>query len=136
MFATIGKFVYHRRWFVLIAGLLFVIVSGLYGTSVFGSLKNGGFYDQGAESTKVADEIHQQLGRDEQSLIVLFTSRDSLTVESPAYKQAVQSTLSKLQGRPEVENISTFYDTGSSSLVSNDHKSTYAVVQLTGGDEA
>ena len=84
MFATIGKFVYHRRWLVLIAGLLFVIASGVYGTSVFGSLKNGGFYDQGAEFTKVADQIHQQLGRDEQSLIVLFTSRDSLTVESPA----------------------------------------------------
>src|SRR5437870_3780903 len=112
MFASIGTFIYKRRWGVLIAGLIFIVVSGVYGTSVFPSLKDGGFYDPGAESTKVVEALHHNLGRDEGSLVVMFTSNDGITVDSPQYRQAVEDTLAKVKGRSIVGTITDFYNTG------------------------
>ena len=42
MFNSLGHVIYRRRWAVLIAGIVFMAVSGVFGTSVFGSLKSGG----------------------------------------------------------------------------------------------
>src|SRR3954469_6014517 len=89
MFASLGRFIYRWRWGVLLAGLLFIVVSGVYGTSVFPSLKGGGFYAPDAESTRAAEALHTDLGRDAGSLIVLFTSPDGSAVDSPQYRQAV-----------------------------------------------
>src|SRR5438094_3366059 len=110
MFASLGRFIYRQRWGVLVAGLAFLVASAVFGTSVFGSLKGGGFYDPNAESTKVYDAIPAKLGRDEGSLIVLFTSSDGTKVDAPQFKQAVESTLAKVEGKPGVGHITTFYN--------------------------
>jgi RND superfamily putative drug exporter len=136
MFNWLGKFVYQRRWLVLVAGLIFIIVSGVYGTSVFGSLKGGGFDDPNAESSKAAQAISQQLGRDDNVLVVLFSAKDSVTVDQPEYKQAVETTLARIEGKPGVHTITTFYNSGAAALVSNDRKSTYAVIGMSGDEDA
>src|SRR5438309_6455274 len=112
MFASLGRFIYKKRWGVLVAGLAFLVASAIFGTSVFPLLKGGGFYDPNAESTKVYDSIPQKLGRDEGALIVLFTSRDATKVDSPQYKQAVEATLAKVEGKPGIGTITTFYNSG------------------------
>ncbi len=136
MFSAIGSAIYRRRWFVLLAGFVFLVVSGVYGTSVFPNLKGGGFYDPNADSTRVTEALHHDLGRDEGALIVLFTAKDGATADSPSYKQAVEATLAKVQGRPGVGIITSFYNSGAAQLVSNDHRSTYAVVGMSGDEEA
>src|SRR5947209_12377413 len=128
MFASLGGFIYRQRWAVLVLGLVFLVAAGVFGTGVFGSLKGGGFYDPNAESTKVYDAIPAKLGRDQGTLIVLFTSRDGTKVDAPAYKQAVEATLAKVAGKPGVGHTTSFYNTGAAQLVSNDMVSTYAVV--------
>ena len=67
--------------------------------------------------------------------MVLFTSKDGTPVESAGYKAAVENTLSKLNGQPNVGKISTFYSTGATAFVSKDHMSTYAAVGLEGDDD-
>ena len=136
MFAALSKFVYRRRWSVLAAGLVFMILSGVFGTTVFGNLKSGGFNDPAVESSKVLDAMHDKLGRDDTTLIILFNAKDSSQIDSPAFKQGVEATLAKLQGRSEIGTITTFYNSGAAPLVSNDKKSTYAVVGLNGDDTA
>jgi RND superfamily putative drug exporter len=136
MFASIGRFIYKRRWAVLLAGLASIVLSGIYGTGVFPQLKGGGFNDPNAESTKVIESLHQDLGRDEGALIVLFTSNDGSTVDSPSYKQAVEATLAKVEGRSNVGRVTSFYSSGAPQLVSNDRHSTYAIVGLAGEQEA
>ncbi len=136
MFAALSKFVYRRRWSVLAAGLVFMILSGVFGTTVFGNLKSGGFNDPAVDSSKVLEAMHDKLGRDDTSLIVLFNAKDGSAVDSPAFKQGVEATLAKLQGRSEIGTITTFYNSGATPLVSNDKKSTYAVVGLNGDDTA
>ena len=136
MFAALSKFVYRRRWSVLAAGLVFMILSGVFGTTVFGNLKSGGFNDPAVESSKVLDAMHDKLGRDDTTLIILFNAKDGSQIDSPAFKQGVEATLAKLQGRSEIGTITTFYNSGAAPLVSNDKKSTYAVVGLNGDDTA
>lgn len=136
MFAKLGSLIYKRRWVVLLLGLLFMAASGLLGAEVFGNLKGGGYTNPGAESTQVADSIKQQLGGDSSSLIVLFTSQNGWKVDDPAYKVAVQDTLSRLDGQPDVGKITTYYGTGAAALVSNDRLSTYALVGLNGSPDS
>jgi RND superfamily putative drug exporter len=116
--------------------MIFIALSGIFGTGVFPRLKGGGFYDPNADSTRLVEALHQNLGRDEGSLIVLFTANDATTVDSPQYKQAVQATLAKVQDRPIVGRITSFYNIGAPQLVSNDRRSTYAIVGLNGDEEA
>lgn len=135
MFALLGRFVYRRRWLVLVAGIVFLAASGVYGTSLFGQLKGGGFNDPAADSSKVLDALHNQLGHDEATLLVLFTARNGETVNSPAYQQEVENTLAKVKGQEGVGTISSYYSTHASQLLSTDQHSTYAVVGMTGDQE-
>ena len=57
-------------------------------------------------------------------------------MDSPAFKNAVEATLAKATGQVGVGNITSFYTTGAAQLVSNDRHSTYAVVGLTGDEDA
>ncbi|MEP6775526.1 MAG: MMPL family transporter [Chloroflexota bacterium] len=135
MFDKLGSLIYRGRWMVLAVGLIFMVLSGLFGISVFGQLKAGGYDNPSAESTNVENLLKSQLGADDRILVVLFTSKDGSTVESPGYKAAVENTLSKLNGQPNVGKISTFYSTGATAFASKDHKSTYAAVGLEGDDD-
>jgi RND superfamily putative drug exporter len=135
MFERLGSLIYNRRRLVLAAGLLFMALSGIFGIGVFGQLKAGGYDNPSAESTRVDELLKSQLGADDRILVVLFNSKDGSTVESAGYKAAVESTLSKLNGLPNLGKISTFYSTGASAFVSNDHTSTYAAVGLEGDDD-
>jgi RND superfamily putative drug exporter len=134
MFAGLGRFVYKRRWSVLIAGFVFLLLSGVFGTSVFGSLKPGGFNDPNAESTKALQSMTDKLGRDDTSLIVLFTAKDGMTIDNPSYKQAVENTLAKINSKPGVSTITTYYNSGAPQLVSANKQSTYAIVGLNGNN--
>src|SRR5690349_5370744 len=98
MFAAYGKCVYRWRLTVLVAGWVYLVVAGVFGTGVVKNLKGGGFDDPNSDSSKAALALHDKLGRDEGSLIVLFSSKDGLTVDKPEYKQAVEATLAKING--------------------------------------
>jgi RND superfamily putative drug exporter len=135
MFAAIGKFVYRRRWLVLAGGIIFITLSIVYGTTLFGQLKGGGFEDPASESSKAAEALHRDLNKEDASLVVLFTSKDGSLVESSSYRQAVETTLANINGKEGVKSITSFYNTGAPQLVSNDKTSTYAVVSLAGDDE-
>ena len=135
MFAALGKFIYRWRWAVLVAGLVFLTVAGVFGTGVVKNLKGGGFDDPNSDSSKAALALHEKLGRDEGSLIVLFSSKDGLTVDKPEYKQAVEATLAKVNGQAGVGSVTSFYNSGAAQLVSLDRQSTYAVVGMTGDQD-
>jgi RND superfamily putative drug exporter len=136
MFATLGRLVYRRRWLVVVAGIIFLVASALYGTSLFSQLKSGGFYDPAVDSSKVTDALHTKLGQDPATLLVLFQAKNGETVDQPAFQAAVQTTLAKVQGKAGVGTITDYYTTHAAPLVSADKQATYAVVGLTGDDDA
>src|SRR5512138_1488973 len=125
MFAALGRAVYRRRWAVLIAGLVFMLASGLAGTTLFGTLKAGGYENPEAESIRTADLLRTELARDDRTLVVLFTSNNGTQVDDPAYKAEVEKTLGRLKGQPNIGRVTTYYTTGASQFVSKDRLSTY-----------
>ncbi len=133
MFGTLARSMYRRRGIVLSLAAAFLVFAGVWGTGVFGELSAGGFGDPGSESARATDRLDSALGRSGADVIVVYSS-DSERVDSPGFEEAVVDTLAGLPS-DEVAEVSSFYSTGSTELVSADQHSTYAVVQLTGKDE-
>ena len=57
MLERLGRFLLRRRWAVLAATLVAVVVSGVVGGSAITRLKSGGFDDPAAESTRAAEVL-------------------------------------------------------------------------------
>ena len=133
MFDAIGRVMYRRRRWVLAVAVVFLGFAGVWGTRVFGSLSNGGFDDPASDSAKASAVAQDRLGRDDADVIVLYRSADR-TVDDPAYRQAVTSTLGALP-RTAVDRVTTYWDARSAQLVSADRRETYAVLRLVGGED-
>jgi len=135
MFEAWGRALARRRRLALAITLLFVAFAGLWGTGVFGQLSSGdNFTPPASESQHEANLATQVFGRNDADVVVLYHSA-AMTVGDPAYRQAVTTALSRLP-RADVAKVTTYWSSGSPSLVSADRHSTYAVLQLTGADDA
>src|SRR4051794_16713699 len=133
MFETLGRVAYRRRWVVLVAALAFLAVAGAWGTGVFGRLTGAGFEDPHSESARATAVAAANLGRDDADVVVLYRSADR-TVEDPAYRRAVTTTLAALPA-DAVERTVSWYGTNAPGLVSRDRHATYAVLTLSGDEE-
>src|SRR2546430_4952579 len=135
MFARWGQFVGKARWFVLAAGLALTVFGATWGTGVFGSLSAGGFNDPTTRANQVRQQITRELGDQDSDVLVLY-SDPSRTADDPAFRTAVTGALSRIEHRPEVTSVVSWYGTQAPSLVSSDRHATYAVIRLRpGGDD-
>ena len=135
MFEAWGRVLSRRRRLTLVITLLFVAFAGAWGTGVFGKLSSGdNFTPPSSQSQREANAADQVFGRNDADVVVLYRSA-TMTVTDPAYRQAVTTALNSLP-RADVAKAATYWSTGSPSLVSTDRHSTYAVLQLTGADDA
>ncbi len=135
MFEAWGRALFRRRRLTLAITLLFVAFAGLWGTGVFGKLSSGdNFTPPASQSQHEANVADQVFGRNDADVVVLYHSA-TMTVADPAYRQAVTTALSSLP-RADVATVTTYWSSGSPRLVSTDRHSTYAVLQLTGADDA
>jgi trehalose monomycolate/heme transporter len=135
MFEAWGRALFRRRRITLAITLLFVVFAGIWGTGVFSKLSSGdNFTPPSSESQREANVADQVFGRNDADVVVLYRSA-TMTVSDPAYRQAVTTALSGLP-RADVAKVTTYWSSGSPSLVSTDRHSTYAVLQLTGADDA
>jgi uncharacterized membrane protein YdfJ with MMPL/SSD domain len=132
MFESLGRLMFRRRRWVLAAAGIFVVVAALWGTGVFGSLGGAGFEDPNSDSARAARQARQVFGRHQADVVVLYHS-PTLTVDDPAFRTAVQRTLSALPDR-YVAKVITSWDTKAPQMVSTDRHSTYAVLELAGAD--
>jgi trehalose monomycolate/heme transporter len=135
MFESWGRTLYRRRRLTLGVALLLVIFAAVWGTGVFGKLSSGdNFTPPTSQSQREANQADQVFGRNDADVVVLYRSA-TMTVADPAYRQAVTTALAALP-RADVAGVTTYWSTGSPSLVSTDRHATYAVLQLTGADDA
>ena len=131
MFEALGRVMYRRRREVVALALAFVVVGGVWGTGVFGAMTGGGFEDPDSDSTRAAALAERELGRGG-DLVVLYSS-DELTVDDPAFADAVTSTLAELPDDVVTERVDWF-GTRAPFLVSEDRSATYAVLTLAGDE--
>src|SRR6202453_3447638 len=135
MFEAWGRALARKGRLVLASTLLFVVFAGVWGPRVFGALSSGdNFTPPGSQSQQEANQAAQVFGRNDADVVVLYRSA-TMTVADPAYRQAVTTALAALP-RADVAGVTTYWSTGSPSLVSANRHDTYAVLQLTGADDA
>jgi RND superfamily putative drug exporter len=133
MFEWWGRVVVRLRWAVLGAALVLAALGAAWGTGVFGTLTGGGFDDPASESSRAAARITAELGNQGADLIVLYSSPTS-TLDQPAFREPVTAALERLRQHPEVESVTSWYDTQAPNLVSGDRHATYALVRLRATD--
>ena len=133
MFEALGRVMYRRRRWVVALAVAFLAFAGIWGTGVFGQMTGGGFEDPDSESSLAGEVAARELGRGGGDVVVLYSS-DGLTVDDPAYAAAVQQSLAALPDDVVEESV-TFFGTGAPQLVSDDRRSTYAVLTLAGDDD-
>jgi RND superfamily putative drug exporter len=133
MFEALGRGAYRRRRSVIAAAVVFLAFAGIWGTGVFASLTGAGFDDPASDSYRAAQRATAELGRDDTDVLVLYRSAER-TVDDPAFRQAVTSTLGALPASV-VARTTSYYSTGAAPLVSADRHATYAALVLRGDDE-
>src|SRR5271156_6540552 len=135
MFEAWGRVLARRRRRTLIITLLFVAFAGAWGTGVFGHLSAGdNFTPPSSPSQREASQAAQVFGRNDADVVVLYRSA-SMSVSDPGYRQVVTAALSQLPAA-DVARATTYWASGAAQLVSTDRHATYAVLQLTGADDA
>jgi trehalose monomycolate/heme transporter len=138
LFARWGRFTYRRRWVLLVASLLFMVVGGVWGTSVIADLSQGGFNDPGASSTTAAKVLSKDFARANADAIIVYSAPagSTLTVDSPVFEQAVAAVAAQLPAK-DVLGFTTYWNAGRNpAFVTRDHKATYAILRLSGADES
>ena len=135
MFEAWGRVMFAWRRLTLGLTLILVAFAAIWGTGVFSELSSGdNFTPPASQSQREAGQASQAFGRDDADVVILYRSA-AMSVSDPAYRQVVSTALSVLP-RADVARVSTYWSTGSPHLVSTDRHSTYAVIQLTGADDA
>ncbi len=135
MFQAWGRALYRGRRLTLGLTLLLVAFAAVWGTGVFGKLSSGDdFTPPASQSQHEANLAEQVFGRNDADVVVLYHSA-AMTVSDPGYRQAVTTALNGLP-QADVATVTTYWSSGSPSLVSTDRHSTYAVLELTGADDA
>ncbi len=128
MFAWWARVIIRRRRWVLAGALAFVAVGVAWGTSVFGSLVNGGFDDPKSESSQAQQLIDDRIGGVTTDVVVLFRN-PAVTVEDPAYRTMVDTAMQQFPVGAATA-VHTYWDTRSPTLVSTDRHVTFVAVSL------
>jgi RND superfamily putative drug exporter len=109
VFAAWGRFVYHRRWPVLLLSVLMLLASGFV-AGRGGKLESGGFIET-AESGRASRLIEKELPIVGGSTFTLIFSSDTLSANDPQFSAAVEAALVPLRTDPRKDSIITPYDT-------------------------
>jgi RND superfamily putative drug exporter len=134
MFERLGRALYRRRLLVLVLAGLFVLGAGAWGTGVFGKLISGNtFTPPNSQSQRESDLAARLFGRSDADVVVIYRSA-TLTVDDPAYRQAVAAALAALP-KADVSSITTYWSSGRPELVGAGRHATYAAVQLAGATD-
>src|SRR4028118_1455608 len=128
-----GRWVARRRWAVLIAGLLATVVAGATGLGVFGSLSDGGFEDPESESARATALVAETFGATQADVLVLYSHRDGLGVDEPAFERVVRETVSALPAADVVAAPTTYE--GVPGLVSDDGRGRRGPLRLDAPEE-
>jgi trehalose monomycolate/heme transporter len=135
MFETWGRIMARRRRLVLLLTVAFVAFGLAWGTGVFGKLSSSSnFTPPNSQSQHESDLAGKAFGRSDADIVVLYRSA-TMTVTDPRFERAVTTALGKLP-RGGIARVTTYWTSQSPSLVSTDRHATYAVLQLSGSDDA
>ncbi len=105
----LAGWVVRRRWFIIVAAVIFVAVAGFAGSGVHQELSAGGFDDPGSESAHTSEQLVRRfVGAGEPEFVVLVTARSG-SVDDEAVDAAGLAITEKLANERGVDNASSYW---------------------------
>ena len=134
MLERLGRFLLRRRWAVLAATLVAVVVAGVVGGSAITRLKSGGFDDPAAESTRAAEVLRDQFGTGDPNLVLLVTAKGG-DVDDPAVAAAGEAITRRLAAEPDLAQVLSYWAADAPALRSADGAQALVLGRITGDEE-
>jgi len=105
----LAGWVVRRRWFVIIAALVFLPVAGLIGSGVHDKLSAGGFDDPGSESAHTSEALVKRFeGAGDPEFVVLVTARSG-SVDDEAMTREGTALTKRLAKERGVDNATSYW---------------------------
>ena len=101
MLARLGRFTVAHRKAVLVGTALFFVLAVTLGGGVASRLTSGGFTDPDSESSRAADAVKHDFGKQEPDLVLLVTAKRG-TVDDAEVGRAANALTSELSAEPQV----------------------------------
>ncbi len=129
-FSFLATVATRHPWKVLAVWGLVMLAAAPFALRFEDTLTSAGWDVGGSDSQKARQTIEKELPQTfPQNLVAVFHS-DELTVDDSAYSRVVESSLSRVLGDDAVAGAVSYFSTGNRRLVSEDGRTTYAVVGL------
>jgi RND superfamily putative drug exporter len=112
-------------------GAAIIAIGATWGSGVFDSLTDGGFYNDNSPSAKAENKIEDTFGRQSTDIVALYHSAD-LKAKDPKFAEKVTDVIDDVSDRPQVDKVTSFYNTKQDSFVSDDGHSTFVSITLNG----
>lgn len=129
VFERLGRFAYHRRWWIVGAWAVLLLVALPLAPQAGGALRAGGFVLDDLEASRASALLEQELGVPPSALVIVFDSRSpDLLAGTPAFETAAAEAISDVPSAPHVVGIRSH--ALSPRQVSADRRTAYDVVFL------
>ncbi len=126
-FERLGRFTVRRRWWIVAAWILLILVAIPFAPRAPGALSPGGFILDDLESARAKQLLQDELGA-EPSAFVLVYSSPTMTAGTPAWNAAIAQATRDVPTAPHVTRILSY--TMAPSQVSADGHTAYDIVFL------
>ncbi|MET0306835.1 MAG: MMPL family transporter [Solirubrobacterales bacterium] len=131
MFDSLARLADRRPGRVGLLAIAFFLLAGALGGSVADRLDPYGADDPATEAVEAREQLQDAGNRTPAVLVVV----EDAPVAQAATKRRIAALEQELSARGDVEQVSSFYTTGSRDFVSNDGGSTYIAVTLRPTDD-
>uniref|UniRef100_A0AAU2VN80 MMPL family transporter n=1 Tax=Streptomyces sp. NBC_00008 TaxID=2903610 RepID=A0AAU2VN80_9ACTN len=132
MFERIAELAVRRPRLILVVAVVAVALMGVLGSGTFGKLLGGGYDDPASPSTRAGKVIDEKFGG-ETNLVLLVRAAEG-RVDAPAARQDGRALLAGLRKEKNLENVVSFWDTGSAALRSRDGREAMVLAHVKGND--
>ena len=126
-FDRLGRFAVRRRWWIVAAWAVLILVALPFAPQAPGALSAGGFILDDLESAKAKQLLQAELGVEPSAFVLVYTS-DSLTAGTPEWLAAVAEATRDITRAPHVTRVLSHVL--APSQVSTDGHTAYDVVFL------
>ena len=106
-FERLGRFTYRRRWWVLAAWALLVLVAIPFAPRAPGALRAGGFSLDDLESARARATLVQELGVPPSALVLVYEATGTAVVGDPAFEAAVRGATADVATAPYVRGVAS-----------------------------
>jgi len=103
-FDRLGRFAVRRRWWIVAAWALLILVALPLAPRAPGALSAGGFILDDLESARAKQLLHDELGVEPSAFVLVYTS-DTLTAGTPEWLAAVGAATKDVAAAPHVTRV-------------------------------